>query len=174
MFFCLIFLALVISRARTLIIFYILIIFVLISTKAFYQLLFIRNTVFDKNSSCAVIVNNGGSIVESAMLISSARRLGIANIYALSMMSDTQLPAQLDDFFTKRQDIKYLGVGGLNDKNFRGCIFVYPPDLYCSISKIDNKYTLLPHEESSYVPSAEFLTINVKTIEHCASRIFGR
>jgi hypothetical protein len=144
-----------------------------VSTEAFYRALFFSGTPINSGTRCAVIVSNGGDTVESAALLSSVRRLGISgNIYAYSLVFDATLPERLDSFYMKDQNIKYLGPKELNDDRIMGCVFAYPPHLYCSVADMKSKYTLLPrHVGAPYIPDADFLTINARTIAHCLSTL---
>lgn len=161
-------------RRRGLIISLILVVFLFTSTEAFYRILFVRGDAVEniKKSGCAVAVTDGRDIVEAATLVSSIRRLGIDELYVLSTKSDATLPAQLNQFFMKEQNLKFLGAGGLNDEKFRGCVYAYSPYLYCFVTGVNTKYTLLPQDMSPYIPTARFMTINSETIEQCLARVF--
>ncbi len=146
---------------------------VILSTEAFYRVLFVRERADNSVPRCAVIVSNGGDIVESAALLSSVRRLGVSgDLYVHSLDFDSTLPKRLDSFYMNDQNLKYLGTKELDDDRIRGCVFAYPPHLHCSVAGMKSKYTLLPrHVGAPYIPDADFLTINTRTIAHCLSAL---
>lgn len=161
-------------RRRGFIIGLLLIGFLFSSTEAFYRLLFVGSNAAEsiKKPGCAVAVTDGKDIAEAAVLVSSIRRLGTDNLYILSTKSDATLPAQLNQFFMKEQNLKFLTESGLNDEKFRGCVYAYSPHLYCSVTVVNTKYTLLPKDMFHYIPTATFMTINSETIGHCLAVVF--
>lgn len=161
-------------RRRSLVISLILIAFLCGSTEAFYRLLFVRSSPADyaKKRGCAVALTDGKDIVEAATLVSSIRKLGIDNLYVLSINSDPTLPAQIDQFFMKEQNLKFMELAKLNEEKLGSCIFAYSPHLFCFVDEVNAKYTLLPHDAPPYIPTARFMAINSETLKHCLSNLF--
>ena len=161
-------------HGRTIFLVFTLIAFLVVSTEAFYRILFVRNAILNKDSPCTVIVSNGGDIAEPALLLTSAKELGLTNIYLLSLVPDTTLSARLNTYFSNDQNSKIIASESLSEEKFKRCLYIYPPHIFCSVINVKNKYTLLPHEMSSYIPNGKFLSINTDAIDHCVSVIIDR
>lgn len=150
-----------------------LIVFTLLSTEGFYRTIFIGAERPNMNAGCAALVSKNNDVIAIAALGVYAKNRGMKNIFIYSTKEDrVDLEKRFDEFFFGNFKARYIDQSELKTLNAEKCVFIYTPDSYCLVSALPNRTTLLPREGHQWIPSAQYLKINLAVIENCIGGLF--
>lgn len=150
-----------------------LIVFALLSTEGFYRAIFIGAERPNMNAGCAALVSKNNDVIAIAVLGVYAKNRGINDVFIYSTKKDkVDLEKRFDEFFFGNFKARYIDQSELKTLDAKECVFIYTPDSYCLVSALPNRTTLLPRGVHQWIPSAQYLEINLAVIENCIGRLF--